>query len=160
MQVHVRGVHVRRVHVQRALVLPALAAGTGLMLISAAAVMAVETDTVSSFPRALWWSLSLITTVGFIGDPPQTAAGEVLSAVLMLAGFFLLALVSAGLASLFVRNDEQPADQAELKDLALIRAEVARLHARLDALQSVLPPDPTQDVRTEGGPGSRPAPRP
>lgn len=160
MQVHVRGVHVRRVHVQRALVLPALAAGTGLMLISAAAVMAVETDTVSSFPRALWWSLSLITTVGFIGDPPQTAAGEVLSAVLMLAGFFLLALVSAGLASLFVRNDEQPADQAELKDLALIRAEVARLHARLDALQSVLPPDPTQDVRTEGGPGSRPAPGP
>lgn len=160
MQVHVRGVHVRRVHVQRALVLPALAAGTGLMLISAAAVMAVETDTVSSFPRALWWSLSLITTVGFIGDPPQTAAGEVLSAVLMLAGFFLLALVSAGLASLFVRNDEQPADQAELKDLALIRAEVARLHARLDVLQSALPPDPTQDVRTEGGPGSRPAPRP
>ena len=46
-------------HVRRALVLPALAAAAGLTLVSAAAVMAVETDTVSSFPRALWWALAL-----------------------------------------------------------------------------------------------------
>lgn len=125
-----------QVHVRRALVLPALAGAVGLTLISAAALMAVETDTVSTFPRALWWALALITTVGFIGDPPHSAAGEMLSAVLMVSGFFLLALVSAGLASLFVRNDEQPADEAELQDLAEIRAELARVNARLDALLS------------------------
>ena len=60
-----------------------------------------------------------------------------LSAVLMVLGFFLLALVSAGLASLFVRNDAQPADEAEHQDLAEIRAELARVNARLDALLSV-----------------------
>ena len=125
-----------QVHVRRALVLPALAGAVGLTLISAAALMAVETDTVSTFPRALWWALALITTVGFIGDPPHSAAGEMLSAVLMVSGFFLLALVSAGLASLFVRNDEQPTDEAELRDLAAIRAELVRVNARLDALQS------------------------
>lgn len=125
-----------QVHVRRALVLPALAGAVGLTLISAAALMAVETDTVSTFPRALWWALALITTVGFIGDPPHSAAGEMLSAVLMVSGFFLLALVSAGLASLFVRNDEQPADEAELQDLAAIRAELERVNARLDALLS------------------------
>ncbi len=125
-------------HVRRAVVLPALAASVGLTLISAAAVMAVETDTVSTFPRALWWALALITTVGFIGDPPHTVAGELLSAVLMVSGFFLLALVSAGLASLFVRNDEAPSARAELEDLAVIRDQVTRLHARLDVLESVL----------------------
>jgi voltage-gated potassium channel len=140
--------------VRRALVLPALAAAAGLTLISAAAVMAVETDTVSSFPRALWWALALITTVGFIGDPPHTAAGELLSAVLMVSGFFLLALVSAGLASLFVREDERPRSRAELEDLAIIRAEIARLHARLDTTESAARGARPGTHQPGGGPGS------
>jgi voltage-gated potassium channel len=121
--------------IRRALVLPALAASGALVVVAAGAVAAVETDTVSSFPRALWWAISLITTVGFIGDPPHSVAGELLSAALMIFGFFLLALISAGLASLFVQHDEHPVDVAERRDLDTLLAEVARLHARLDALQ-------------------------
>lgn len=96
-----------RLSLTSAWLLPAVLASVVLVVVSAAAVAAIETSTVGSFPRGLWWALSLITTVGFIGEPPETIAGALLSAVLMVVGFFLLAMVSASLAALFVREEEE-----------------------------------------------------
>ena len=79
-----------------------------------------------------------MTTVGFIGEPPETLAGALLSVVLMVMGFLLLAMVSASLAALFVREEEQPretredaAERAILEALARLDARLARLEARL-----------------------------
>ncbi len=130
-----------RVVIRRSWVLPSLAGALALVVVTAGAATAVETDTVAGFPRALWWSLSLMTTVGFIGDPPQTAAGAALSVVLMVAGFFLLGLVSAALASVFVREEQQPYEDRDEATLSLLLAEVGRLHARLDALGAPASPD-------------------
>lgn len=94
-----------------------------------------------------------MTTVGFLGDPPRTVAGAALSVLLMLSGFFLLALVSAGLASLFVREDERAVEQVELQDADLLIAEVARLHARLDEIQALL----GQGQRGRAGEAAAPA---
>jgi len=122
--------------VRRAWVLPALAGAGALVLAGAGTVAAVETDTVDGYWHGLWWCLSLMTTVGFIDQPPRTGAGAALSAVLMVAGFLLLALVSAALASLFVREDEEPMQRREqaatdqiLAELQALRAEVATLRA-------------------------------
>ena len=54
-----------------------------------------------------------MTTVGFLGDPPDTGLGALLSAFLMLVGFFLPAMVSAALAALFVREAEQQSNERE-----------------------------------------------
>jgi voltage-gated potassium channel len=129
----------RTVTISRRWVIPALAGAGALMLITAGAAAAVETDTVPTLGRGLWWSLALMTTVGFIGGPPQTLIGEGISAVLMVSGFFLLALVSAALASLFVREDEQDLEAREgaayqvlLEEVRALRAQVAQVQGQLD----------------------------
>jgi hypothetical protein len=101
----------------------------------AGAVAAFESDTVTSFASGLWWAVSLLTTVGFIGAPPRSGVGIATSVVLMLTGFGMLALVSAAMASLFVREDERPAqlrDQvAEAESLGVLQD----VRDRLDALE-------------------------
>jgi Tfp pilus assembly protein PilX len=79
-----------------------------------------------------------VTTVGFVGSPPRTGAGAALSVVLMVVGFVLLAMVSAGLASLFVRQDEQPREAAEREVDRAMLAALAALEARLAAIEARL----------------------
>jgi voltage-gated potassium channel len=126
--------------VRRSWVIPALGVAAALMLVTAGATAAVETDTVATFGRGLWWSLALMTTVGFIGDPPQTTVGAAISGVLMVSGFLLLALISAALASLFVQEDEQEVEKREaaenrvlLEELHSLRQQVERIQAHLEA---------------------------
>jgi voltage-gated potassium channel len=111
-----------------------LASAVLLLIGAGGAVAAFESDTVPTFAAGLWWAVSLLTTVGFIGEPPRSDVGVVASVVLMLAGFGLLALVSAALASLFVRQDESPgmrrgarADETELHELRRIAQRLDRL---------------------------------
>ena len=123
---------------RRSWVVPALLAGVVVVACAAGAATALETDTVTSFWHGIWWSISLITTVGFIGAPPRTGGGEVLSVVLMVLGFMLLAMVSAALASLFVEQEEKPRDERseQLAEAAL--ETLARLELRLAAIENQL----------------------
>jgi ion channel len=109
-----------------------------LVVVSAAAAAAFETRTVSSFWRGMWWAVSLITTVGFIGEPPETWPGEVLSAVLMVVGFLLLAVVSASLAALFVHEEERPWEESQSSSAESLTAGLARLEQRLTAIEAQL----------------------
>src|SRR5665647_938392 len=112
----------------------ALAGGdgiSGVVIVTAGAAAAIETHTVASFWRGLWWSISLITTVGFIGEPPRTAIGAALSMVLMVLGFLLLAMVSASLASLFVREQDAPFEAREAWTDERILERLAQIDERL-----------------------------
>lgn len=104
----------------------------------------------TSFWRGIWWSISLITTVGFIGATPRTGAGAVLSVMLMILGFVLLAMVSAALASLFVEQEEKPRD-VRSEELAEATLEtLARLDARLAAIENQIAKVP-QSVESPSG---------
>ena len=123
---------------RRSLVLPGVIVAVTALLVGAGAAAAFESDTVGSYWDGLWWALGLMTTVGFVEGPPETVAGALTSSVLMLAGFLLLSLISAGLASLFVREDEEPAVEREealdrriLDRLAALEERIAQLDERL-----------------------------
>lgn len=103
--------------------------------LSGGAFAALETDVVESFGQGVWWSLSLVTTVGFVGPSPVTAAGKVLAAVLMVFGFALLSLTTAAIASLFVREDEEPAERRDAEFEREVLAELRALRAGLDQLE-------------------------
>lgn len=118
------------------------------LLVGAGAAAAFESDTVGSYGRGLWWAISLMTTVGYIGQPPRTTEGAVLSIVLMLTGFALLSLVSAALASLFVKQDEAPMQRHE----AVVDEEI------LDALSSILHRLEALESRIAGDEGKPPGP--
>jgi hypothetical protein len=123
------------------LVLPGFALSGALVILGAGAAAALESDTVTSYWRGLWWCLSLMTTVGFLDGAPSSGAGAVLSAVLMIAGFMLLALVSAGLASLFVREDERPFEAREMGVIEVLADQVAALQKEISDLRQAVERD-------------------
>jgi voltage-gated potassium channel len=128
----------RRVPITSAWLVPVLLAAVLVVVVAAAAAAAIESNTVTSFGDGLWWAISLITTVGFIGEPPETTAGAALSAFLMIAGFLLLAMVSASLAALFVREDEGPRDEIEQATEVGILEALERIEHRLSSLEHAL----------------------
>jgi voltage-gated potassium channel len=115
-----------------------------VVLLSGGGFAALETDTVSSFGSGVWWALSLVTTVGFVGETPTTTGGRVLAAFLMIFGFILLSLTTAAVASLFVREDEQATEAREAAADAEILTALRDIQARLDRLESNI-----RSVRTE-----------
>lgn len=127
---------------------PGLVVSSVALLVGAGAAAAFESDTVGSYGRGLWWAISLMTTVGYIGQPPRTTEGAVLSIVLMLTGFLLLSLVSAALASLFVKQDEVPMQRHE----AVVDEEI------LDALSSILQRLEALESHIAGDDGKPPGP--
>jgi len=127
-----------RWRIRRSWLWPSLLSAVVAVLVAAGAAAAIETDSVTSYWRGLWWSISLITTVGFLGDPPKTPAGAALSVVLMVLGFLLLAMVSASLAAFFVSDEVKPRDAREQASDAAVLAMLGRLEQRLDALDEVL----------------------
>jgi uncharacterized membrane protein YqhA len=141
---------------RRSWVLPAVLAGVVSVACAAGAATALETDTVTSFWQGLWWSISLITTVGFIGSPPKTGAGAVLSVALMVLGFLLLAMVSAALASLFVEQEEKPRDERSERLAEAALESLERLEARLATIERVLAEGPASAASSDG---SRDLPR-
>jgi hypothetical protein len=106
---------------------------------AAGAAAAFETDTVGSYWGGLWWAISLLTTVGFVGAPPRTGAGQVASVALMLTGFVLLSMLSAALASLFVREDEEPIERRTQVDVEQVHETLRAIDARLARLERSLP---------------------
>ncbi len=127
---------------------PGLIVSSAVLVLGAGAAAAFESDTVGSFWRGLWWAVSLMTTVGYVGGPPKTSQGAVISVVLMLTGFLLLSLVSAALASLFVREDEEPIERRELATERQLLETLGVILERLESLEAAVGttrPDPRHD---------------
>ena len=116
-----------------------------VVLVAGGALAAIETDTVGSFSEGVWWAVSLMSTVGFAGDTPQTVGGRVVSGFLMVFGFATLSLVTASLASLLVAEEEEPELEAVRVSEREVLAELQRVRSRLESLESRI-------VRPSGGP--------
>jgi voltage-gated potassium channel len=107
-----------------------------LVLLAGGGFAALETDTVESYWEGVWWALSLMTTVGFANGTPHTAVGKGLSSVIMVLGFALLALTTAAIASLFVREEAEPEELREHAFEENALAELRQLNARLELIES------------------------
>ncbi len=130
-----------RMHRMRPRLAAVLALGVLVVLLAGAGFAALESSTVSNYWAGVWWALSLMTTVGFVGETPETTGGRILSAVLMVSGFALLTVTTAAIASLFVREEEKPAEaEARIFEHEVLE----RLEAvteRLEAIERGLPQD-------------------
>lgn len=65
---------------------------------------------IHEFGQGLWWAIVTVTTVGYGGRYPVTPMGQGIAVVLMLAGIGLIGALTATVASYFV---EQKSDEAE-----------------------------------------------
>lgn len=77
----------------------------GLMLLSSSALYfaerQIQPDDFGSIPRAMWWSVATLTTVGYGDIVPMTVLGRVAAAMTALTGIGLIALPTGILAGAF-----------------------------------------------------------
>jgi voltage-gated potassium channel len=106
-----------------------------LVLIAGGGFAALETDTVTSYWDGAWWALALMTTVGFPAGGPSTVAGKALAALLLLGGFLVIAMTTAAIASLFVREQEEPSEERSRTFEREVLDELRELSRRLERLE-------------------------
>ncbi|MBI1262804.1 MAG: cyclic nucleotide-binding domain-containing protein, partial [Rhizobiales bacterium] len=105
----------------------------GLIIFSATVMYELEGETqphaFGSIPRAMWWSVTTLTTVGFGDAVPLTWLGKAMAGLVMIAGFGMFALPVAIISTGF-------ADEIRRREFVVTWGMVARvpLFASLDAM--------------------------
>lgn len=108
-----------------------------VMLAGSWAVVAAEEGArganLTSYPKALWWSIETATTVGYGDFYPVTPWGRVIGAVVMVVGITTYGMVTAALATWFVGREERRRGHAHR-----LREETRALHERFDRIERML----------------------
>jgi voltage-gated potassium channel len=76
----------------------------------------VQPDEFGSIPRAMWWSIATLTTVGYGDVVPITVAGRILAALAAVAGVGLIAMPAGIIAGAFSEVIQERRRAAEAKD--------------------------------------------
>jgi voltage-gated potassium channel len=139
-----------------------LIAATGTLLLGAWLVFLFEDNAkganIHSYPDALWWAIVTVTTVGYGDRYPVSAGGRIVAAVLMLVGIGLIGVLTATVASVFIK-EHTDANKEELKkshadlgqQLAVISDRLADVERRLGASpQDMEAIDAAADAEAEG----------
>ena len=117
-----------RMHVEVAVQVVIVAAI--IVFVGAVGILDVERSApgsnIHTFPDALWWAITTVTTVGYGDKFPVTGQGRLIAAMVMLTGIAVLGVVTASVAGWFVDN-LRAIEQEEAKE----SGEAERLDARL-----------------------------
>lgn len=112
-----------------------------LNLIAAAMVLEFERGNpdanIASYPDALWWAVTTITTVGYGDRFPMSSAGRAVAVVLMIAGIAMFGVITATIAAYFV-------EQKAKEDVA---SRLDQIMERLDRIEAGLRPGEDQHAR-------------
>src|SRR5690242_20249076 len=120
-----------------------IAAGATLML-GAWLVLLFEENAkgsnIPNYPDALWWAMVTVTTVGYGDRFPVTSGGRDVAIVLMLVGIGLIGVLTATVASVFIKEHTDANRQVYQKDhadlgqrLSVISDRLADVERRLGA---------------------------
>ncbi|MFI6625232.1 potassium channel family protein [Streptomyces sp. NPDC050528] len=130
----------------RSLHLKAAGAATAVlgvvMLAGSWAVVAAEQGAhganLTTYPKALWWSIETATTVGYGDFYPVTLWGRVVGSVVMVAGITTYGLVTAALATWFVGREQHRRHHLAHRAEELGEETVRALHERFDRLERMV----------------------
>lgn len=121
-----------------------LLAAAGTLFIGAWLVLLFEENAkgsnIHSYPEALWWAIVTVTTVGYGDRFPVTGGGRTVAVILMLVGIGLIGVLTATVASVFIKEhtdaskEEFKKGHADLgQQLAVISDRLADVERRLGA---------------------------
>jgi voltage-gated potassium channel len=91
--------------------------------------------TINSFGKALWWSITTVTTVGYGDVYPITNTGRVIAVLLMIGGISLVGVVTAALASWIIERvaeEETEIQSVTVAHIEELRAEIRALGQQLN----------------------------
>jgi len=116
-----------------------------VMLTGSWAVIAAEHGAsranLTTYPRALWWSVETATTVGYGDFYPVTLWGRMVGAVMMVVGITTYGIVTAALATWFVGREGKRRGRIARE----VGTDVHALHERFDRLERLLTSRPKDD---------------
>jgi voltage-gated potassium channel len=95
--------------------------------------------TINSFGKALWWSITTVTTVGYGDVYPVTNTGRVIAVLLMIGGISLVGVVTAALASWIIERvteEESVMQAATVAHVEQLRNEIRALGKELQAREN------------------------
>jgi len=101
------------------------------VLFRSAAEHTVSSGDFATYWDGIWWAVVTVTTVGYGNLYPKTVEGRLVGMVLMLVGISFLSLLTAAIASRFVRQERSAEHEQVLAALQQIQAELADLKAQL-----------------------------
>jgi voltage-gated potassium channel len=122
---------------------------------------------IHNYPDALWWAIVTVTTVGYGDRFPTTEGGRAVAVILMLVGIGLIGVLTATVASVFIKEHTDANKQefrkghADLgqrlsvisgrladveRRLGATPADIAALDAVADAEATTEPPVPDQEA--------------
>ena len=100
-----------------------------IVVVGGAAEALVDKGDVPTVWDGIWWSVVTVTTVGYGDFHPESVSGRIIAMLVMLAGIGFLSVLTATIASRFVRTDTET--EQLMATLGRIEAELAELKRRL-----------------------------
>jgi voltage-gated potassium channel len=112
-----------------------IAIAIALVLIAGLLERLVEPETFHSIGLAYWWAVTTVTTVGYGDVVPESPAGRVVGAALMLTGLALIPTLTSIIVSTFLyktrRSEQDRIEQLETEQAATL----ARIEERLERIE-------------------------
>ena len=102
-----------------------------LVFTAGAAEATVDGGDFKTWWDGVWWAVVTVTTVGYGDVYPHTVGGRVIAMLLMLVGIGFISVLTATVASFFVKADRDDGQREVAETLARIEAELAELKTRL-----------------------------
>ena len=113
-----------------AVVTTAITVGAGLLM------TVIDHDDFPSIGTGLWWAVQTVTTVGYGDDVPETVAGQLLAAAVMLLGIGFVTVITASITSSFVERSRRL--QAAESGSGSSSEQLASIDARLERIEAAL----------------------
>jgi voltage-gated potassium channel len=107
-----------------------------VLAIAAAVLERLIDPAFDTFPQALWFTVTTVTTVGYGDYVPESAAGRVVASALMLTGLGLIPLITSVVVSILVARRSREAREEELRNLNQILERLDSLDRRLAGPES------------------------
>lgn len=120
-----------------------------LTYVAALAMHEYDRSEFPDFGKALWWSLTTVTTLGYVSDPPTTNEGRGIAVVLAFGSICLIGVVTAAFSSWFVQQvaeDEAAEHAVTAAEIEAVRSDLAE---RINQLAAEV-----REVRGMSGSGS------
>jgi len=107
-----------------------------VLAIAAAVLERLIDPAFNTFPQALWFAVTTVSTVGYGDYVPESGAGRVVASALMLTGLGLIPLITSAVVSILVAQRSRESREEELRHLHQILDRLESLEARLAGLES------------------------
>jgi voltage-gated potassium channel len=112
-----------------------------------------KASNIHDYSDALWWAIVTVTTVGYGDRYPVTEGGRIVAVVLMLVGIGLIGVLTATVASVFIKEHTDANKEEFKKGHADLGQQLSVISDRLADVERRLGATPAE-VDAKAGPGN------